>query len=114
MGLAVYPIIGRLTGMTDIMFGYWAGLTVDNTAEAVATGMAFSERAGEVATLVKLSRNALMGFVILFFALLHARQGLTRDIENKGAFLWSRFPKFVLVSAPVILKIILRKSVSYD
>ena len=96
MGLAIYPIIGHLTGMTDSMFGYWAGLTVDNTAEAVATGMAFSERAGEIATLVKLSRNALMGFVILFFALLHAKQGITRDIENKGAFLWSRFPKFVL------------------
>ncbi|NLJ26227.1 MAG: putative sulfate exporter family transporter [Firmicutes bacterium] len=94
--LAVYPLIGHLTNMSDTVFGFWTGLSIDNTAEAVATGMAFSEKAAEIATVVKLSRNALMGFVILLFALIHARRGLTKEIENKGAFLWARFPKFVL------------------
>lgn len=94
--LAVYPLIGHLANMSDTVFGFWTGLSIDNTAEAVATGMAFSEKAAEIATVVKLSRNALMGFVILLFALIHARRGLTKEIENKGAFLWARFPKFVL------------------
>lgn len=94
--LAVYPLIGHLANMSDSVFGFWTGLSIDNTAEAVATGMAFSERAAEVATVVKLSRNALMGFVILLFALIHARRGIAKDIENKTAFLWARFPKFVL------------------
>lgn len=94
--LAVYPFIGRLAGMSNEMFGFWTGLSIDNTAEAVATGMAFSEQAAEVATVVKLSRNALMGFVILLFALLHANRGITKRIDNKWSFLWARFPKFVL------------------
>ncbi len=94
--LAVYPFIGHLANMSHEMFGFWTGLSIDNTAEAVATGMAFSEKAAEVATVVKLSRNALMGFVILLFALIHANRGLTKQIDNKWAFLWARFPKFVL------------------
>ncbi|NLJ87047.1 MAG: putative sulfate exporter family transporter [Firmicutes bacterium] len=94
--LAVYPLIGHLTNMSSEMFGFWTGLSIDNTAEAIATGMAFSEQAAEVATVVKLSRNALMGFVILLFALLHANRGLTKQIDNRWAFLWARFPKFVL------------------
>ncbi|NLK07810.1 MAG: putative sulfate exporter family transporter [Firmicutes bacterium] len=94
--LAVYPFIGHWAGMSHEMYGFWTGLSIDNTAEAVATGMAFSPEAAEVATVVKLSRNALMGFVILLFALIHANRGLTKHIEHKWAFIWSRFPKFVL------------------
>ena len=45
--LAVYPLIGHLTNMSSEMFGFWTGLSIDNTAEAIATGMAFSEQAAE-------------------------------------------------------------------
>ncbi|MCL5046951.1 MAG: YeiH family protein [Actinobacteria bacterium] len=90
------PLVGKLLGMSDQVFGFWSGLSVDNTAETVATGFAYSEGAGKVATVVKLSRNALMGFVILLFALVYARRGLTAQVQNKATFLWSRFPKFLL------------------
>lgn len=92
----LYPLIGHLLGMTDTIFGFWTGLSVDNTAETIATGFAFSEGAGKISTIVKLSRNSLMGLVILIFALLYANKGLTKEIEHKGRFIWERFPKFVL------------------
>jgi len=92
----LYPLLGHLMGMTDAMFGYWAGLAVDNTAECLATGFAYSEAAGKVTTVVKLCRNALMGLVILFMALHYARRGMTGEVTGKGRFLWDRFPKFVL------------------
>lgn len=92
----LYPFLGHLLGLDATAFGYWAGLSVDNTAEAVATGFAFSEAAGQVATVVKMSRNALMGFVILGFALHYARQGVAKEVENKALFVWQRFPKFLL------------------
>lgn len=94
--LFLYPVLGHLTHMSDEFFGFWTGLSIDNTAETIATGMAYSEEAGKVATIVKLSRNTLMGLVILIFALIYARRGLTQQIENKWAFVWARFPKFVL------------------
>ncbi|WP_366923515.1 YeiH family protein [Metallumcola ferriviriculae] len=92
----LYPLLGHLMGLSDTVFGFWAGLAVDNTAEAVATGFAFSDQAGQFATIAKLTRNALMGVVILAFALVYARKGMTGQVENKGQFIWSRFPKFLL------------------
>ncbi|MGO9307825.1 MAG: YeiH family protein [Spirochaetia bacterium] len=94
--LVVYPLIGRLLSMSDKLFGVWAGLAVDNTAEAVATGAIYSKAALAYTTLAKLCRNALMGFVILGFAASYARRGMARQVTHKGRFLWQKFPKFVL------------------
>jgi len=94
--LIAYPLIGRLLGMSDKLFGIWAGLAVDNTAEAVATGAIYSKAALAYTTLAKLCRNALMGFVILGFAVYYARRGMAKEVMHKGRFLWQKFPKFVL------------------
>ena len=94
--LVVYPLIGRLLSMSDKLFGVWAGLAVDNTAEAVATGAIYSKAALGYTTLAKLCRNALMGFVILGFAIYYSRRGMAREVTHKGLFLWQKFPKFVL------------------
>lgn len=92
----LFPLLGRLMAMSDEVFGLWAGLCVDNTAETIATGFAFSEGAGRIATIVKLSRNALMGLVILALAVWYARRELAQHVGSKARFLWDRFPKFVL------------------
>jgi uncharacterized membrane protein YadS len=72
------------------------GLAVDNTAEATAAGALFSDAAGKFAVLAKTTRNATIGFVVLAYALHWARRGSAREITRKGAFLWQKFPKFVL------------------
>ena len=94
--LFLYPLIGHWLGMSNTIYGYWTGLTIDNTAEAVATGFAYSEAAGNIATIVKLSRNALMGLVVLLIALNYARKGMTPEVKNRGSFLWQRVPKFLI------------------
>lgn len=94
--LFLYPALGTWLGMSDKAFGYWTGLSIDNTAEAVATGFAYSEAAGNIATVVKLSRNAVMGVVVLLMALHYARKGITGRVQNKAAFLWQRLPKFLI------------------
>jgi uncharacterized membrane protein YadS len=83
--------------MTDHAYGLWVGLAVDNTAEATAAGALYSDAAGKFAVLAKTTRNATIGFVVLGYALYWARQRQGgSDIGNKGAFLWDKFPKFVL------------------
>jgi uncharacterized integral membrane protein (TIGR00698 family) len=57
IGVLVLPVLGRLLDMTDPAFGTWAGLAVNDTAQVVATGYAYSAPAGDVATVVKLTRN---------------------------------------------------------
>ena len=36
------PVLGRLIGLGDAVFGMWAGLAVNDTAQVVATGYAYS------------------------------------------------------------------------
>jgi len=95
-GLFAYPAIGHLLHMSDRAFGVWAGLAVDNTAEAAAAGAIFSDAAGKVAVLTKSTRNATIGFVVLAYALYWASRGQAQTVTNKAAFVWQKFPKFVL------------------
>ncbi len=96
LSLFIFPFIGHMLQMSERAFGLWTGLAVDNTAEAVAAGSLFSDLAGKTAALAKTARNATIGFVVLGFAWYWAKQGLAKEIKNKAAFLWEKFPKFVL------------------
>jgi uncharacterized integral membrane protein (TIGR00698 family) len=94
--LFAFPAIGHALGMGDSAFGMWAGLAVDNTAEATAAGALYSDAAGKFAVLAKTMRNATIGFVVLGYAIYWAKKSHTTQIANKAAFLWQKFPKFVL------------------
>ena len=82
--------------LSDHAYGLWAGLAVDNTAEATAAGALYSDAAGKLAVLAKTTRNAMIGFVVLGYAIYWASQGQAKTVKNKAAFLWQKFPKFVL------------------
>jgi len=107
ISLVAFPLIGHAIHLSDHGYGLWAGLAVDNTAEATAAGALFSDAAGKVAVLTKTCRNAMIGFVVLGYAIYWARKGQAGAIGNKAAFLWTKFPKFVLgflvISAAVSL-----------
>lgn len=96
VSLLVFPLVGRALGMSDHAYGLWAGLAVDNTAEAAAAGALYSDAAGKFAVLAKTTRNATLGFVVLGYALYWVRRNQAHAITHKGAFLWQKFPKFVL------------------
>src|SRR5882762_38151 len=95
-GLFAYPLIGHWLHMSDRAFGVWAGLAVDNTAEAAAAGAVYSDAAGKIAVLTKSTRNAMIGFVVLGYAVHWASRGQAKTVEGKASFLWQKFPKFVL------------------
>jgi len=94
--LFAFPAIGHALGMSDQSFGLWAGLAVDNTAEATAAGALYSDAAGKFAVLAKTARNATIGFVVLGYAIYWARKSQAAKIDRKASFLWQKFPKFVL------------------
>lgn len=71
--VALYPIMGKALGMTDIAYGIWAGTSVNDTASVVASGYAFSEAAGDFATMVKLTRTIAIIPTVLVFAYIGTR-----------------------------------------
>ena len=71
--IALYPLMGKALGMTDIAYGIWAGTSVNDTASVVASGYAFSEAAGDFATMVKLTRTIAIIPTVLVFAWIGVR-----------------------------------------
>ncbi len=109
LGLAlmfVSPFIGGAIGFDDNGYGVWAGSTIHAVPQAVAAGFAFSEKAGGVATLVKLVRVALLAplLLVLAFGYARSRQGKERAgvTVHYGRlvppFLWGFFGLFLLNS----------------
>lgn len=96
LSLFAFPAIGHHLHLSDTMYGMWAGLGIDNTAEATAAGAIYSDAAGRVAILAKTARSAVLGFVVLGYAFYWARQGQAQHVEKPWAFLWQKFPKFIL------------------
>ncbi len=66
--VVIFPILGRKLGLSDAAFGLWAGTAVNDTSSVVATGYAFSEAAGDFATMVKLTRTLSIIPTVLVFA----------------------------------------------
>ena len=71
--VALYPLMGNALGMTDMAYGIWAGTSVNDTASVVASGYAFSEAAGDFATMVKLTRTIAIIPTVLVFAYIGTR-----------------------------------------
>lgn len=71
--IILFPIMGKALGMTDQAFGIWAGTAVNDTSSVVATGYAFSEGAGDFATMVKLTRTLAIIPTVITFALVQLR-----------------------------------------
>ena len=82
--VALYPLMGKALGMSDIAYGIWAGTSVNDTASVVASGYAFSEAAGDFATMVKLTRTIAIIPTVLVFAWIGVRMK-KREMQAAGA-----------------------------
>jgi uncharacterized integral membrane protein (TIGR00698 family) len=97
LAVVVYPLLGRLFGLSDVFFGTWAGIAVNDTSQVVATGLIYSQRAGEVATVVKLTRNLFMAPVIVLLSSWYLRRERGSEGRGqKGISLKTAVPGFVL------------------
>jgi uncharacterized integral membrane protein (TIGR00698 family) len=89
-----YPLIGHAAHLGDAVFGLWAGIAINDTSQVVAAGAAYSPGAFEVATVVKLIRNALMAPLLLGIAWAWSRR--TGEAGDTRAGLRRAVPLFVL------------------
>lgn len=65
VGIVLYPLLQRLTGMSEFVYGVWDGASLHEMAQVVAAGFGVSEEAARVATVVKLARICLLAPVVL-------------------------------------------------
>ena len=65
VAMIAYPIVASAIGLDDQIAGVFIGATIHDVAQVVGAGFSVSQETGEVATVVKLIRVALLAPVIL-------------------------------------------------
>ena len=90
----LFPFLGHMLGMNDHTFGLWAGTAVNDTSSVVAAGYSFSNAAGNLAVIVKLTRT-LMIIPITLVLSFYVSQNKTRG-NDRGYNISKVFPWFVI------------------
>ena len=67
--MVAYPLVAHGLGLSDTRAGFLLGAAIHDVAQAIGAGYAFSPGAGDVATIVKLTRVALLAPVLGIVAL---------------------------------------------
>ncbi len=74
VAMALYPILARQFGFSDVQSGFMLGAAIHDVAQALGAGYTVSPQAGETATIVKLARVALLAPAMLSVALFIPRE----------------------------------------
>ncbi|GAA2087811.1 YeiH family protein [Brevibacterium salitolerans] len=72
------PWLAGLMGLSDAVTGAWIGGNIDTTAAVTAAGAVAGEEALQIASIVKVTQNALLGVVAVVLTLAFASRGTGR------------------------------------
>lgn len=96
--MVLMPIGIRAVGMDAVVGAAWIGGTIDATGAVVAAGALLGAQAEQVAAVVKLIQNTMIGLIAFLVAVYWVRR-----VESGGdaarpspVEIWRRFPKFIL------------------
>jgi uncharacterized integral membrane protein (TIGR00698 family) len=91
--MVVYPIIAHALSLSDLKAGFLLGASIHDVAQALGAGYSYSDPAGQIAAIVKLTRVALLAPALAVVALFLPRG----DAAGRGAVLpWFVVGFFVL------------------
>lgn len=95
--MVLMPLLAGAMGLSPVVAGAWFGGNIDTSAAVVGAGTMFGPEAQQVASVVKLAQNVLIGVVAfalaLYFAVVVEKDPTQRP---SASLIWQRFPKFVL------------------
>ena len=77
--MILYPLIAGWLGMDDEATGIFLGGTIHDVAQVVGAGYSVSDETGDVATVIKLLRVALLIPVVLIIAFAFRGQGEAKE-----------------------------------
>jgi uncharacterized integral membrane protein (TIGR00698 family) len=84
----LFPFLGHVLGMSNQTFGLWAGTAINDTSSVVAAGYSFSDQAGDLAVVVKLTRTLMIIPVTLVLALYSSKKSKSGNYQFSKIFPW--------------------------
>ncbi|MGN0847467.1 MAG: YeiH family protein [Kiritimatiellia bacterium] len=108
------PFFIKAVHISPMIGGAWIGGTVDSTGAVVLAGQALGDVGGQVAALVKMIQNILIGFVALGIAIFFSTKvdkAPAADGQKVGVGeIWQRFPKFILgfIAASMVFSFVMQ------
>ena len=97
--MSVYPALAGELGLSDGQAGFLIGASIHDVAQAIGGGFAFSDPAGNYATIVKLARVAMLAPIVALTSL-----AIGPADGSTGQPLWKRLalPWFILAFLGVV------------
>ena len=112
--MVIMPLGIRTVGMDPVVGAAWIGGTIDATGAVVAAGALLGEQAEQIAAVVKMIQNTLIGLVAFAIAVFWVTQIESGDRSTHAGppnamEVWYRFPKFILgfVAASLVFSFVL-------
>lgn len=104
--MVVMPYIAQGLGLSELVGGAWIGNTVDSTGAVVLAGEAYGPVASQVASMIKMIQNMMIGLISFVLAVVFARMESKQKAIDAGepvetakvspSEIWKRVPKFIL------------------
>ena len=111
--MIVMPLGIRWVGMDPVVGAAWIGGTVDATGAVVAAGALLGQQAEQIAAVVKMVQNTLIGVVAFLVAVFWVtRVEASGERKPDAMEIWYRLPKFIIgfVAASLVFSFVLTPS----
>lgn len=96
IAVILYPILGSIFGMSNEVFGMWAGTAIHDTSSVVAAGFSYSNEAGGIATVVKLTRTLFLIPLAIIIGIYISMKSSKEAGQKTKVNIFKIFPWFLL------------------
>lgn len=111
LGMVIYPLVANYIGLSDRAAGFLMGASLHDVAQALGAGYSFSEPAGEIATVVKLTRVALLAPILTALVFFFPSQNTKSHVQPVPWFI-AGFFILVLVNSVGLIPVTISNAAS--
>ena len=98
LAMTSYPILANLLELPSNLFGLWCGTSIHEVAQVIGASFQLGEVSGEIATITKLSRVALIIPLVSFLSFQNSFQSKDKEVNSPiNSFPWFVLGFFLLV-----------------
>ncbi len=74
VAIIIFPVVGRAVGLSDSMFGLWAGIAIHDTSSVIGAASIFSEASLKIAVIIKAIRTLFIVPIAIGISVLSRRK----------------------------------------